>query len=195
MDAGLAKVVNSTVGTSTVKALDTILKESDTTNVNALKTQMTTSGNAAADRLYDKLKASAKLVGSDDVMFTYTGEWTGASGSNSEFGSAFNDYKTKSFISFDTTGTVVIKTRQQGKRSDYPHTYYIRAYDASGNQVKTAEGSLPYNTTGDIMLSLNVTAGSKYKFVISGYNSGYPSQNLDVCGKIMIFGATATISS
>lgn len=193
MDAGLAKVLNSSVGTSTLKALDTILKESDATNVTALKTQMTTSANAAADRLFNSLKSSAKLVGSDDVMFTYGGAWSW--GSETEFGSGFYHCSTNSFVLFDTSGTVIIKTVQSGQRSDSPHTFYMRAYDASGNQVKTVQANLLYNTTGEIKLSLNVTAGSKYRFVIGWYNYGNGSPNLDVCGTMVIFGATATHSS
>ena len=194
MDAGLAKVLNSSVGTSTLKALDTILKESDATNVTALKTQMTTSANAAADRLFNSLKSSAKLVGSDDVMFTYLGGWTYDSSGN-DFGSSFYAYKTNSFVQFDTSGTVIIKTVQSGQRNDSPHTFYMRAYDASGNQVKTVQANLLYNTTGEIKLSLNVTAGSKYRFVIGWYNYGNGSPNLDVCGTMVMFGATATLSS
>ena len=196
MDAGLAKVLNSSVGTSTTKALDTILKESDATNVTALKTQMTTSANGGADRLFDKLKASSKVVGSEDVMFTYTGGWKSAFGDSAKLGSG-NECETTSFILFDTSGTVKIKTRQIGKRSENLHQYKIGAYDASGTLIKTVEEHIPYNTTADITLSLNVTAGSKYKFIIYCYNanSTYPSQNLDVCGKTMMFGATASLSS
>lgn len=186
MDAGLAKVMNSSVGTSTLKALDAILK-----------TDNTAIANNAADRLFNSLKNSAKLIGSDDVMFTYSGEWTYGSGSgnNPIFGSGFNHYLANSFVQFDTSGAVTIKTVQTGARTDAKHTFYLRVYDSSGNQITTTAGNLANGTTAEIKLDFNVTAGSKYKFAIGGYNVGSLSPNLNVCGKTVIFGATATITS
>jgi hypothetical protein len=181
MDAGLAKVMNSSVGTSAVKALDTLLK-----------TDNTTIANNAADRLFNSLKNSAKLVGSDEVMFVYSGDWV----DDNSFGGSFNGCRTSSFIQFDTSGTVVFKTIQTGNRTDgNKHTFNLRAYDASGNQIRNVRADLSNGTTAEIQLSMNVTAGAKYKIGIGCYNTGYPAQFLDVCGTMVLFSATATLSS
>ena len=180
MDAGLAKLMNSSVGTSALKALDTILK-----------TDNTTIANNAADRLINSLKNSTKLVGSDEVLFSYEGQWT----PTDEITGCANGYKSSSFIKFDTSGTVTIKTLQTGGRSNNKEEYRIKAIDSSGNQIKFVSAELDYGATGYIELELNVTAGSKYKFVVANGNYSVVEPNLLVCGKTIMFAPAITLTT
>lgn len=186
MSAILAKILNSTVGTSSLKALDTILK-----------TDNTTIANNAADRLFNSLKNSAKLVGSDDVMFNYTGTWSRGYGDKlPDYGFGENDYLyvADSFIQFDTSGTVIIKTQQtHGSTSD--QTYYLIVVDANKNKIGEAREDVDSYANFELSYALNVTKGTKYKIVLVNDNGGYLTGNFEVCGKTMLLGATVTVTT
>ena len=170
MDAGLAKTLNSSVGTSALKALDTILK-----------TDNTTIANNAVDRLFNNLVASSKLVGSDDVMYVYSGTWTS---DNSK------EYKTSYFIQFDKSGSVTIKTTQNASSfSMGDRALYV--YDSNGTTIAQAGATLSEGMTVELSCSINVTAGSKYKFSVYDKN-GYANHNVRVCGKTIMFAPTIT---
>lgn len=184
MSAILAKILNSTVGTSSLKALDTILKADNTTIA-----------NNAADRLFNSLKSSSTLVGSDDVMFKYNGGWgskaTGQAGFNSDITSKI----ASSFIQFGASGTVIIKCLFRNA-SSYGQDCYIRVLNASGGVVDTVEHDVEEGATVEISMNLNVTAGTKYKLVLAGTGGtdradGEPM----ICGKTMVLGATISLTT
>lgn len=164
MDAGLAKVVNSTMGTSNFKPLDKIFSD------------------------------NAKLVGSDEVMFDYTGEWTEVKDGGGGFNSSIYGTMTTSFIQFDKSGTVIIKTRQKNAGTS-DMTYYIRVDDSNGNTVATGSYKVVQGATVDLLLSLNVTSGVRYKVAVGVYNSGNVARVFSVCGKTILFGATVTVTT
>lgn len=161
MDAGLAKVLNSTVGTDEFKALDKVFSD------------------------------NARLVGSDDVMYHYDGEFTYDTPSL-----YWKGIITSSYITFDKSGSVKIKTTQRGRRSDYPHTYDVYFINEAGATLVSVSQSIVYDGIAEISLSANVTAGAKYKVRINCYDAGdSPSPDIDVCGKIILFGANVTKTS
>lgn len=185
MSAIVAKVMNSTVGTSTVKALDTILKESDAANVEKLNTYMTTIANNAADRLYNKLKSDVRLVGSDEVLLRYTGGWnlTG----NDRY------LKTAKGVSFSHAGTVVAKTVQYSVRNNTLNVYNSSDFQ-SANLIASGQNRI-VSGGGDveICVSFNVVPGTVYYFEIYCYDKGM-EESLDLCATPYPFAATATIS-
>ena len=186
MDAGLAKIMNSSVGSSALKALDTILK-----------TDNTTIANNAADRIFNNLKNSTKLVGSDDVLFTYSGEWTRLKASESAwYGDSFDGYETTSYIQFNTSGTVSLKTTQTNGRDDGTSDFKYRVYDSAGNVlVNKRIYDIASSSTVEFTIDINVTSGTKYKFAIVAESGASASTNLNVCGKTILFGPTITTST
>lgn len=185
MDAGLAKVLNSTIGTSAVKALDTLMKESDTANVEKLNGYMTTIANNAADRLYNKLKSEVRLVGSDEVLIRYTGGWT-LSGSDRYL-------KTAKGVSFSHAGTVVAKTVQYAEKNNTLNVYKDSSFAQTSliatefNRIVDGGGNV------EICASFNVVPGTVYYFEVYCYDKGM-EESLDLCATPYPFGATATIS-
>lgn len=170
MDAGLAKVMNSSVGTSALKALDTILK-----------TDNTTIANNAADRLYNKLMNNVKLIGSDELMYHYKGTWTGTP-----------QYKySETAITFDKSGTVVFKTRQLNlDTSTTKYCYLAVNGGASGSNriVSTGNVYVPSGATVELSLAVNVTAGTKYYVEIFGHGDFGVTGYVDVCGTLSPWG-------
>ena len=172
MDAGLAKIMNSSVGTSAVKALDAILK-----------TDNTAIANSAADRLYSLLKSELRLVGSDEVLHHYDGAWTQNRGNAT----------TSKYLSFNTSGTVVLKTIQTN--SDSEHSRSIRVYEGSTtNPTVTIDSvyvNMPQNSMAEISVAINVKPNTKYYVSVFCTNANYyPQTNLDVCGKLVPFTGT-----
>lgn len=188
MSAILAKILNSTVGSSTITPLDTLLG---------------TVANNAADRLYTKLKADVKLVGSDDVLYTYTGGYTHYSDysgnkGDSWMGAAF-ECRMSSYISFSASGTVTVKLSVRNTQG---------ASMSSRLQVRNSSGVIIYddyfscsgNSATTFSFDMNVTAGTKYMI---GYanDSGAASSSyvkpvtLDICATPVLFGATTTLST
>lgn len=190
-DAIVAKVMNSTVGSNSLKSLDTILKE-----------HMTTVGNNSADRLFNSLKSSTKLVGSDDVLYTYTGDWAYVdyNQNGTWMPSGFVGYETSSYIKVDTSGTIVFRTIQRSDLTDdYNATEEFRyaVIDGSGNIISKADQSivLPHQTTVEIKMSANVTAGNKYKIAIARKGGNYPDRKVDICGKTIILAPSVTVTT
>ena len=183
MDAGLAKVMNSTVGTSAVKALDTIIKESDTANVEKLNTYMTTIANNAADRLYNKLKADVRLVGSDEVLGKYDGTWEESNNRAA--------WTTKAVV-FSHGGTVIAKTVQ---RSTDGHSLYVyKGANINTSLIGTATHSKVTDSYDiELSTSFNVEAGQVYCFKIES-NGTTPRQNLEFCATPYSLSPTVTIS-
>lgn len=188
MSAIVAKVMNSTVGTSTVKALDTILKESDAANVEKLNTYMTTIANNAADRLYNKLKSDVRLVGSDEVIFHYTGGWKDKANDNYVL--------TTNGVSFSHSGTVIAKTLQYGTE-DYGFEYEMTVYEDSSDGTNIAESGrifIPEKQTAEISIAFNVTAGKKY-YIELYCDDGNHNLYVDFCGSLEQFSPTATLAT
>ena len=185
MSAIVAKVMNSTVGTSAVKALDTILKESDAANVEKLNTYMTTIANNAADRLYNKLKSDVRLVGSDEVLFKYNGTWSLTS--NDRY------LTTTQGVSFSHSGTVIAKTVQNSDRENQ-FTVFTKGADGSTTElaVETNDQTDEWGYV-EISASFNVVPGQLYYFKIYTYETN-GIKSLDLCATPYPFGATATIS-
>ena len=143
MDAGLAKLMNSSVGTSALKALDTILK-----------TDNTTIANNAADRLFNSFKNSAKLVGSDEVMYNYTGTWTSDYGDNVQGGFGENDY------------------------------VYTRVIRSTDIDINNHTNNLKYNFMAMDALSVEDLKSSKIKeYEIYFVNESYEGDKIDVFKK------------
>lgn len=187
-EAIVAKVMNSTVGTSTLKPLDTLIKESDAANVEKLNTYMTTIANNAADRLYNKLKADVKLVGSDEVILHYSGGWK--DGSNTKY------RVTTQGVSFSHNGAVIAKTFQSNSSSEGKN-YRINVYagSSSGTPIN-ASGNvyIPSEQAAEISVAFNVAVGTKYYVELYSSDTA-PSDTVDFCGTLVQFSPTATIAS
>jgi hypothetical protein len=181
MSAIIAKLLNSTVGTSSTKALDTILK-----------TDNTTIANNAADRLYGLFNNNAKLVAADEILYVYSGTWS--SNDSSIFGSQATGYKTLNYISFDKSGTVRLVFSHKNTSSSETSAY-LRVYDGSGSQIATITEYVKANTSVEVSLDVNVTAGSKYKVAVGYSNSVGGSSNLRVCAKTIICPANVTLTT
>ena len=178
MDAGLAKVMNSSVGSSALKALDTILK-----------TDNTTIANNAADRLFNSLKNSVKLVASDETMFAYNGTW----GHFNIDGKEFTNKGTLQFMQFDKSGTVRFALVFTNEHSSASYEQAIYVVDSSHKTIAKSDLiTVAPKTTVLIWVDANVVAGGKYKCAFE--NSSY-LQVLNVCATPVLFGATATLTS
>lgn len=177
MDAGLAKVLNSTVGTSDLKSLDKIFED------------------------------SMRLIGSEDVMYVYTGTFTETA--QEEY--VLNTLIANQYITFDTPGTVRIKTEQML----YPNTdanasagcstqISLSVLNESGNvitSISTPTGGTTAVLT-ELYVDINVVPGEKYKIKIGGrafWNDGawkkYMRKTFSVCGKTIFFGAKVTATN
>ena len=188
MDAGLAKVLNSTIGTSAVKALDTLMKESDTANVEKLNGYMTTIANNAADRLYNKLKADVKLVGSDEVILHYDGGWK--EGSNAKY------RVTTQGVSFSHNGAIIAKTFQSNSGSGEKN-YRLNAYAGSATGATIAASgnvSVPSGQSVEISIAFNVAVGTKYYIELYSSDTA-PADTVDFCGTLVQFSPTATMAT
>ena len=181
MSAIIAKLLNSTVGTSSIKALDTILKADNTTIA-----------NNAADRLYGFFNNNAKLVAADEVLYVYSGTWN--SSDTSIFGSGTSGHKTNSYMSFDKSGTVRF-VFSHSSTTGSETSAYLRVYDGSGSQVATVREAVKGNSSVEVSLNVNVTAGSKYKVAIGYSNSTGGSSNVRVCAKTIICPANVTLTT
>jgi hypothetical protein len=181
MSAIVAKVMNSSVGTSSVKPLDTILK-----------TDNTAIANNAADRLYGLFNNNAKLVAADEILYVYSGTWSG--NDSSIFGNQVSGYKTASYISFDKSGTIRLVFSHKSTASTDTSTY-LRVYDGSGSQIATITESTKANSSVEVSLDVNVTAGSKYKVAVGYSNSTGGSPNVRVGAKTLICPANVTLTT
>jgi hypothetical protein len=127
-------------------------------------------------------------------MFNYTGTWTGGYGHEVGYGFTNDDYVyiANSYIKFDASGTVIIKTLQ---KSPSDATYYLRVMDVNGNKVGETVEKLPQGEYAEMLYSLNVTSGVKYKILVAVRDGSTPLQNFEVCGKTMLLGATVTATT
>lgn len=175
MSALLAKVLNSSVGTSTLKPLDKLLE---------------TVANNAADKLFNSLKNSVTVISSDETMLSYNGAWENAAASGSFIG-----YQTTNYIKFDCNGVVRLKTVQKGNRTDYNHTYDIYVYDETGATVATTSMGIAYGATAEISVDFNVSSSKKYKVKIMCYNTGSPTKNITFNGRPILFSAGAIVTT
>lgn len=183
MSAIIAKLMNSTVGTSSTKALDAILK-----------TDNTAIANNAADRLYNAINNSVKLVGSDETILAYDGGWATYTPSNSKF----SGRQTSSYMTFGKSGVVRFKTVQKGSRSDATHTFYLIICNSSGTEIGRTEVSLGMDAVAEISCEINVTAGTKYQVKLECYNtstSGTLSAKVSACATPVVFGVTASVTT
>ena len=176
MDAGLAKVMNSSVGTSTLKALDAILK-----------TDNTAIANNAADKLYNLFKSNVKLVGSDNVMFSYSGTWA-----NRQYDTSIGTlYCTSNLITFDTSGTVrFMLPIKRGSAA----SMYMYIFDESDVVVgKLTAIDVKADTPIIATLDVNVSTGKKYRLGVGG--ASFNPSGLYIGATTILFGATATLTS
>lgn len=172
MDAGLAKVINSTVGTGNFKSLDKVLFD------------------------------GARLVASEDVMYEYDKTFTKKEVSTNSEGAgtpAKGVLTADKYITFDMAGTVYIKTQQtiySTASANKPARVVLSVLNESGTvitSVDTGETELT-SAVMTMFLELNVTPGTKYKIKMEGYRyyQAYPIQKFSVCGKPVLFGATVS---
>jgi hypothetical protein len=169
MSGMLAKVINSSVGTSDFKSLDEVLL------------------------------SKIRLIGSDDVFFSYDGEWVTE---NSDY-----TYRTSSYITFDTDGAVKFKTYFSDYSTngvDKTTTMTIAVEDVTGTTIEASSTAIYLDdnaaATSDYELSVavNVTKGSKYKVRLSSSNtSSYkrPSGKLTVCATPVFTTSKCTLTT
>ena len=180
MSAILAKILNSTVGSSTITPLDTLLG---------------TVANNAADRLYTKLKADVKLVGSEEVLYNYTGGWTSYNVNSTGKWLGFdNERRMNKYISFSSSGTVVLKPTIVNSNSAST-SYLVEVRNSSGTAVFSQYFALVANTTAAISVPINVVAGTKYMMAIGSNSNISNVTNLNACATPVQFGVTTTEST
>lgn len=174
MSALLAKVLNSSVGTSTITALDKLLE---------------VVANNAADRVVNSLKSSVKIIASDETLLSYSGEW------QSDYSSSTAYYITKNYVKFDCDGVVRVKTVQSGGTiNSSPYQYTIKVTDSSGTEVGSSPTvSLSTSANAEIYIDVNVKAGVGYKVSIKKVaDSTFPNRNVTFGGRPVLFGVNAT---
>lgn len=172
MDAGLAKVINSTVGTGNFKSFDKLLFD------------------------------SARLVASEDVMYEYDETFTLKEVNTNQEGAGTPSkgvITADKYITFDMAGTVYIKTQQtiyNTASANKPSRVVLSVLNESGNVITSLDtgGTELTSTKVTMFLELNVVPGAKYKIKMEGYNfyQGYPKQKFSVCGKPVLFAAKVT---
>lgn len=144
----------------------------------ALNSTVGTTGYKPLDKI---ILDNVRLIATDDVLFAYDGEWV--LGGDSVYAYGQHGYKTSSFITFDTAGTVRFMTTQRGYGQSSAQSYTIRVYDSSDTVVAYYSADIPYQTVAELSIDINVTAGSKYKFSCScSQNYSAPAKSLNVCG-------------
>ena len=166
MDAGLAKVLNSTIGTTNFKSLNKIFED------------------------------GVRLVASEDVMYKYDGAFTTSKPAYADWRTTANSYitfdkpgtvyiKTEQYLYADATNTKpgavkIMVLNESG-------VVITETPDYVGTKV---------DGTVSIYLEMNVVPGTKYKISLgcnNGENFGaYPTGNFSVCGKTVLFGANVT---
>lgn len=167
MSGMLAKVLNSTVGTSSFKSLDEVLPS----------------------KIYDKFKADVGLVGSEKVLYTYGGAWTALENSDS-----YRRQQASTKIKFGCGGVVLFKTVQALKTSQGEIRIEIK--NNAGTVLKSATYTLPASTSDltevELSCPFNVTAGTEYTVLLLKYGSN-PTTNFHVCAEPVMFCPTVTL--
>lgn len=165
MSGMLAKVLNSTVGTNNFKSLDVAMTE----------------------KICDRLKSETRLIGSDDVLYVYDGQWkrtdddpdTGYKG------------KTTDGFTFSHSGLALFKTTQlQEEGVDW--YMYVYCDGVRIEKVNIPEDDVEVDLYFDIVIPVAVEAGKTYSVFISGYEEA-PSANLSVCATPVMFAPTVTL--
>jgi hypothetical protein len=166
MSGMLAKVLNSTVGTSDFKSLDVALTE----------------------RIYDKLNSETRLIGSDDVLYYYEGSWIKTDGVPLDSYSGYTTYE----FSFSHSGVVLFKTTQEHRSGT---NWRMMVYDAIGEEIASAslnDNDLTDNVFFDMIIPMTVRAGEAYSVLISS-NDARVDRNLSICATPVICAPTVTL--
>lgn len=141
MSGMLAKVINSSVGTSSFKSLDEVLL------------------------------SKIRLVGSDDVFFSYEGDWSNVNDAYTK--------ETTSYIVFDTDGTVNFKTffNTYSNTGDKATVVKLMVLNSSGSTIASVEKGVVTKADEEnashyeLSVPVNVTKGAKYKVRTSSSSS------------------------
>jgi hypothetical protein len=166
MSGMLAKVMNSTVGTSNFKSLD--------------------------EAVYNRFKNDVRLVGAEEVLFSYDGGWTELSDIPT---TSYRGYITTKSIKFSHSGTVIFKTTQPHPESSTV-TYVITIRDSSGNNLKQISNEVEGSGEAydlDITMAFNVTAGTPYKIILSRTSTKPKNQDLKICAVPVLIGSDVTL--
>lgn len=163
MSGMLAKVMNSTVGTSDFKSLDV----------------------AISDNLYSKLKSGVRLIGSDDVLCQYAGTW-----STSDSGS-YEGFITNEFM-FSHSGVVTFKTKQSGDARWRMQIYVATKTDPLREEY-VFKGDYPDDEPFTLSATVTVVAGERYSVRITNTGSLSMDENLTICATPVMFAPTVTI--
>ncbi len=176
MSGMLAKVMNSTVGTSNFKSLDVALTE----------------------RIYDKLNSETRLVGSDNVLYYYDGTWTEVDGDwmsdNDVLRSTYDGILTGGFR-LSHSGMVIFKTTQTSPA--YGVRYALVVRDSSGAEIGSTVFQVPAGMEDmpfDILLPMQVEAGETYSVVLANDTGGRNiDEILNICATPVICAPTVTL--
>lgn len=181
MDAGLAKVINSTVGTSGLKSLDKIFTD------------------------------SIRLVGSEDVMYVYDGTFTKRTQEESILNTLTADkyitFDTPGAVRIKTD-QIIYANSDANATDGKPVRIKLSVLDENGAVIASVESEyIAVNMVAiTLWLDLNVVPGKKYKVKIGGRAVGqlvgggeiwsqYMSKSFSVCGKTMFFAAKVTTTT
>lgn len=177
MDAGLAKVLNSTVGTSNIKSLDKIFSD------------------------------NIRLVGSEDVMYVYDGTFKATLqeeyAANTLTSNQYITFDTPGAVRIKTEQTLYTNSDANASAGK-PVEITLFVLNQSGTVIASAKtGYISVSgTVVELWVDINVIPGEKYKIKISGRAFGeeatwtqYMSKNFAVCGKTLFFGAKVTATT
>lgn len=167
MSGMLAKVMNSTVGTSDFKSLDVALTE----------------------KIYNKFNSETRLIGSDDVLYYYEGDWTKTDGVPLD---SYSGYTSGEFT-FSHSGVVFFKTLQS---HDGSSNWRMEVYGDDGEEVGGESINNNDFTTEtaffEIIAPIQVEAGKAYSVLISS-NDARVDRNLSLCATPVICAPTVTL--
>ena len=173
MDAGLAKILNSTVGTNNIKSLDKIFTD------------------------------SIRLVGSEDVMYVYDGAFTSRYQAeylvNTLTANQYITFDTPGAVRLKTE-QIIYANSDANAGEGKPVKIGLQVLNESGTVIASAETA--YTSTSmvaiELWVDLNVVPGTKYKLRLTSRSFGestwasYMSKKVSVCGKAVLFGAKVT---
>ena len=143
MSGMLAKVINSSVGTSSFKSLDEVLL------------------------------SKVRLVGSDDAFFAYNGAWTNNTDAYTKYTSSYITFDISGTVNFKVFFSTYTSAGGADKRTDMSITVKDSAGTTIAETETTVwtTDNAADNTEYELAVAVNVTAGTKYRIQTKSSNS------------------------
>lgn len=142
MSGMLAKVINSSVGTSDFKSLD------------------------------EQLLSKVRLVGSDDVFFAYDGGWTDSADSYTRYTTSYIKFDTEGTVNFKVFFSRYTTTTGVDKKTNITLTVKDGNGTVVAEAVTSVQmtDNAAYDNDYELSVAVNVTKGSKFRIQTDSSN-------------------------